>query len=324
MDDNKDTLAILIEEFLRAIPAAAECINVQLKPKDSENLVKPEAFEALESALDRVKKIMRFMGCLLNLSLEEGTPDPFTPQDVLWLVGYKGKIYPEKSLNEAIQANVRLQQLCDEVVRTATSSVKLQPEKERLQESMDGMFTGHLPVTTERLQAIVTTLPGLRKGLRQSDMEKINHTATLVLSRVTEDVLHGNMEARSVTTRFVTFLLEAIALYHDRPGMTDLHDKLHQWVSAHRMDTAMSDLADLAKQWSETGLSDLEEAQQIMSKLQRTKIDKDNWEQRWAAMAMLVTSLRSYNAEVGGQNKLINSNTSLYNCHLREINQLTN
>ena len=83
------------------------------------------------------------------------------------------------------------------------------------------------------------------------------------------------------------------------PGTTDLHDELMTWMSQHRCDTAFSDLVDLAKGWNDTGLADIGSVQEIMGQLQRTKIDKANLEHLWSVVVMLVTTLRTHNAEAG-------------------------
>ena len=282
---------------MRAIPSVHICVE-QLKAKDGEGNVPADAFSSLTDAAERVTKIMRFVGCLLNMKIEDSHVDPWAPADVLWLVGYRGKQYPEKSLQDGIQNSTRLQTLCDEVVRTASTAVKLQPEKDRVMDTLQKIFSGELDPSAERLEGIVSVLPDLRKGIRQNEMQGINSTALEVFTSQGREILEGKAGAR-VTTRWVGALVKGLSILHDMPGTTDLHDELMTWMSQHRCDTAFSDLVDLAKGWNDTGLADIGSVQEIMGQLQRTKIDKANLEHLWSVVVMLVTTLRTHNAEAG-------------------------
>ena len=60
---------------------------------------------------------------------------PLSLSDVVWMVGYKGKDFPERAFADAISNNKYMMGLCDEVVRTASSSIRLQSQKEKVKAS---------------------------------------------------------------------------------------------------------------------------------------------------------------------------------------------
>ena len=80
LDDFATVAGALATEFLRGIPSVHKCVD-QLKAKDQEDNVPADAFSSLTDAAERVTKIMRFVGCLLNIKIEDPGVDP------CWLQG---------------------------------------------------------------------------------------------------------------------------------------------------------------------------------------------------------------------------------------------
>eukprot|EP00435_Cladocopium_sp_Y103_P015391 s552_g3.t1 len=301
-DKYKKILDPIVCQSLKVLPQSLTLVPL-LAERDPENMVSPEAYEALRDSLERVTSILRFLGVLLNSQSEGlGLETPFNSKDVLKIVSYKGKQHLEKSFQDLVNNNPRIRSLCDEVVRTATSSLTMQPVKDRALSTLKSLQDQSLEMTPDRLDDLVKQVPDLRNGLREIEMEEFNGIFVKLLSEETRKIIDG--KTRVTSSRFVGVLLSGLAAYKNIPireatGLHDLHDRLQQWSSTHRTDTVLCDLVDCAKCWLEKngGVADLNEVSDLMSQLKKVKIDTANHEHHFAALCMLVTSLRGYNAE---------------------------
>lgn len=292
-DQSKKVLDAIVCQFLKDLPKALALVP-WLAARDTENLVGAEAYETLEDSLRRMTAIFRFLGTLLN-SQPQGLEVPLNSKDVLKIVSYRGKQALETAYQDCVNNNERIRSLCDEVVRTATSSLTLQPAKERALSTLKGLQDQSLEMTADRLADLVKQVPDLCKGLREVEMVEFNGTFVTVLSEETRKIIDAKTPVTS--SRFVGVLLQGLAVYKGLPipqatGLHDLHDRLQHWSSTHRTDTALCDLVDSAKCWLEKngGVADLNEVGDLMNQLKKVKIDPANHEHHFAALCMLVTS----------------------------------
>lgn len=300
-DQSKKVLDTIVCQCLKDLPKALALVPL-LAARDTENLVGHEAYDTLRDSLERVTSIFRFLGVLLN-SQPEGLETPLGSQDVLKIVGYRGKQLFEQSFKDVVHNNGRIRSLCDEVVRTATSSLTMQPVKDRALCTLKSLQDQSLEMTPDRLTELVKQVPELCHGLRAIEMEEFNGLFVKLLSEETRKIIEAKAPVNT-SSRFVGALLQGLAVYKGIPipeatGLHDLHDRLQQWSSTHRTDTALCDLIECAKCWLEKngGVADLSEVSELMNQLKKVKIDTTSHEQHFAALCMLVTSLRGYNAE---------------------------
>lgn len=159
LDEFRNTMDACVREFLRAMPETTKLCDI-LKQKDSESMVRKEAYTKLEEACERITKILRFLGVLLN-SKNLPVDVPVNSKDVLAVVSYKGKQFLEKSFLDAVQNNQRIRSLCDEVVRTSSTSLTMGPVKERALSTLVSLRDKTLDMTTERLEGVITEVPRL-------------------------------------------------------------------------------------------------------------------------------------------------------------------
>lgn len=272
----------------------AELALQHFRARDPESQIGEEAFDQFGFKLDRVKKILRFFGCLLNVQGQGFDSEPFSTSDVVYLMGYKGKDSTEKILLEAVNLTPAAVALCDEVVRTATSSVRLRPEKDRLQQSLKALtIASESVVRVDKLADMNEMLPRLHKGIRQCDMEPLNEVVIDLLMKLTNSLLEG--DPTKVSSRYAGEIQKGLIFFQTTgvPGMADLNERLQLWMTTHQRDTALMDLLDLAQQCDDVDRADLAAVEKLMSRLQKTKIEADRLDLQWAALRVLVSTLRT-------------------------------
>lgn len=300
LDEFKGTLTDFIHGLLRAVHAA-HTLTAKLKERDTADLVSPEVYDAFTEGLERVTKLARFIGTLLNLYPEE-LHQALGAQDILYIVHYKGKLFPEKSFQDLMLTNQNLGQMCDEIIRTASTTMKYGPEKDRQIESVTGMIDRSIPVTSTRLEALLSVLPDLQKGIRKVEMKPLmDKVATLFVGQA-RAVLTG--DTSGLNTRFGTSLINGLIVLKDVPGCSDLCEELRGWMTKNKKETCLHDLIDAAEVTSTSGggVADLDAVQQLMSQLQKVKLNVNSsalidLKQCHAAMSLLVACMRSYIVE---------------------------
>lgn len=160
---------------------------------------------------------MRFVATLMGLYPKE-LPIALGPQDVVHIASYSGKDFPEKSLQDLVNTNNFLQSLCQEVMRTATTSIKLTLERDRVLESLQGMLAKTIDITADRLSGVLEQLPVLRKGLRRIDMKDVHKAAVELFIRESEGIM--DQGAESVTSsRFAVCLVQGLGVYSHYIGL---------------------------------------------------------------------------------------------------------
>ena len=299
-DPNHNTIITdIVHEMLRNIPRAVKAVAT-LQGRDTENLVPAESFAELNDCLQRLSQVMRFVASLMGLYPKELT-QALGPQDVVHIASYSGKDFPEKSLQDLVTTNPHLQSLCQEVMRTATSSVKLLPERDRLSESLQGMIAGTVDITADRLSTLLEQLPSLRKGLRRIDMKEIDNAAIQLFISQAEGMMDDDQELGSLrSSRFAACLVQGLGIYSDHPGTSDIRDRLQLWLTKNQKRLHLTDLVDLASVCKQSGVAKLEDVQELMAKLQKVKVqdcegDVDSF--RMSSQTLLVASLRGYIVE---------------------------
>ena len=273
IQDYPDHLKALATTFLNGLDQCEPTLDT-LKEKNSHDLVSDEAFGELESALARVRKLMRFVGSVCCIDEIDGTSDfKFNPkEDMMWLVSYKGKEDLESGLAEIVLSNTAWQEITDEVVRTATTSMALRPERDRALETLNGMGDSKLfSVSAERLSELIQLTPRLKSGMRQAEVSTFMTKFLSAINESVEDLLSGEKSVKAIGSKFVHLLMSAANCFTHVPGTTTTIDKLRVWMTKHNQDIAWSDLAELAKRGSIGGGITTQEVADVLSKLQKQK-----------------------------------------------------
>ena len=167
--------------FLQSLISSRKAVT-SLQAQDTESQVQGVWFERLSTALERSEKVMKFIGSLLMSSLErqtfcEQSGLSFSPsEDVLWLAAYNGKQPLEKGLLEIATASQIWKRNMDELVKTADSSLRLQPEMERTLTTLKAIASGEMQLSLQKLKDLNEKFPQLLSGLRACDMENLKHT----------------------------------------------------------------------------------------------------------------------------------------------------
>eukprot|EP00435_Cladocopium_sp_Y103_P052701 s399_g16.t1 len=290
--------------FLKAMDSAKKGIH-SFQLQDSENFVPTSAFESVTDGLDRVEKVMRFIGSLLFkpkqfdqiAKLVRSTPLDAS-QDCLWLVGFSGKQQLEKGLQEIIAKSSQWSKLVDEVVKTASSSLKLKPQRDRAMETLLRIQSGQIDLSSERLEELNKLFPELMNGMRACDLEDINHLMMEQVTTLADALLEGKVEVAEGSKR-VHALIKAFKVFSHEPGAVLMGKKLVAWMTEHEQEIVLNDLAVMAKDFEEDGATSLEDVQKLMARLNKVTIPKDRDDLRLSARKLLNASFRALIAEVG-------------------------
>ena len=266
-------LKILTTAVLKSSPGAKKAVD-SLQQRDSEQQIQPEDFNMLHLALGRLEKLFRFIGAAMGLQPKFLAADePLGSADMVYLMGYKGKDYPERAILDAIHASQFWTRECDECIRCATSSISARPIMERLTQTLTSWKAGELEMTPDRLEDMVSHLPTVRKGLRRVDLQDMDELACKFLATTVNDILAGKILQRS---RHVQNLQKALKIYGKTGGFHDLHERLQDWLTKNQKVIALLDLLDLAQ---------VSEKQGGSAQVQDVQDSDSNWKKIYAKYA---------------------------------------
>ena len=271
--------------------------------RDPDNFVDVKGFEAMSEALNRIEKVARFLGSLLFMPAqfahvaEVVSGAPLNPaDDSVAIVGYSGRFALEKGLKELVAKNVEWSATVNEVVKTADSSTKLRPQRDRALESLQNIKAGKVEWSPERLDDLCKLFPELLCGMRAVEIEDVTHLMVEQVHCLASSLLEGKMEVVQ-GSRLVQGLLTAFKLFSDRAGSTEKASQVMSWMAANESALVLSDLLQLAGKVTADGVSDLDEVQALMARLGKRAVPNDRADLIEAARKILNTSFRALVAE---------------------------
>ena len=273
-----------------------------VKEQDTDNLVEEECFNEMNDSLGRLKKIMRFVGCLLSDEASAETKDldldlEFDPStDIMWLVSYRGKGL-EKNLSEIVHGQ-EWTAICDDVVRTADSAVRLKPQCARAMETLEALPEGRLfLITLERFQELIELTPQLLQGMRRSQADVFCSAFRQALVLSAEDLASGKQQASAVGTKRVEHLLGGLKVVSHIPGTDSVAEKLRTWMTQNAMAMAWSHFHELAQEFDESGVADVQKVLEAMGKLQKQAIPEGEDHLVTDARKLLIATFRGFTME---------------------------
>ena len=289
----------MAQSFLGSLDSAEKALS-NLQQQDSESLVQPACFKGLSDALKRVENIMKFIASSLMTTQDkeaflQETGIGLSIQDTLSLIGYTGKQQLEKGLAEIVQSNPFWKRVVDEIVKTADSSLRLQPELERTTSTLKSLSNGEIDLTLQRLQDLTSVFGQLLKGMRMCDVDAINKLFLEQLLRATLDLVDGTNTHG--TTLFVEALVKALKLCAWAPGVSTKIEELQKWMTQNVKDMALNDLVLLAKSSDEVRLA-LDTIQDVFGKLGKVTLLPGS-DHQVACQKLLNVALRALINEAG-------------------------
>ena len=255
-----------------------------LRGKDSEGFVSEEAYEAVTASCGRVQKICRFILGMLDINSTVST------QDVLWLVSYTGQGQAlEKNLSELVRQHWNV--MADEYVRTAATSVKLRPERDRTLQTLQGLENGSIQLTTERLEQLTDAIKAITSGMRKLEVRDLNTLLRKVLTSEADAILansHLESDLR-LRTRWVSALICALK----QVELADHAARVTQWMTENQQAMSLADLVDLSHLGEKDGgLVSSDAIQPLLNRLSKVVIPEDKHEVLVAAQKLVVQFLR--------------------------------
>ena len=292
-------LCLMAQTFLGNLDSTEKALS-NLQQQDSESLVQPGYFKGLLEKLRRVQIIMKFIASSLMTTPEkeeflQETGIGLGIQDTLSLIGYSGKELLEKGMAEIVQSNPFWKRVVDEIVKTADSSLRLQPELERTTSTLKSLSNGDIDLTLQRLQDLTSQFAQLLKGMRMCDIDAVNKLFLEQLLRTTLDLMDGTNTCG--TTVFVEELIKALKLCAWVPGVSSKIEELQKWMTKNVKEMASNDLVLLAKSSDETRLA-LETIQNVFSKLGKVTLLPGS-DHQVACQKLLNAALRALINEAG-------------------------
>ena len=280
-------LAIVI---LKRLPSSRNAVAA-FQEEDPDNFIDRKYFASINEALTRLEKIMRFIGSTLCKPTEAHGLDLNPADDSVWMATYSGKLQLEKGLSEIVQKSPHWSKSVDEIARTAASSMRLRPERDRVLESLQNIGNGTLQITSEKLEEFNKIFPDFHTGMRACDIEDINMLMITEITKLVNGLLRDEMEIAQ-GSKLVHALLKSLKVFSMWPGMTEKSKEVEAWMTKHQQDIALVSLLEASKQFESSGVADLTTVQEVMSRLQKVVISQDQPEYIRAARTLLNTAFR--------------------------------
>ena len=268
----------------------------RLGERDSNALLGHDWASDMDTSLSRVRKLMRFLAYMCRNDETSATLDLNPQQDVMWLVSYSGKNAMEKGFSEILHQQPWLQ-ICDEAVRTATTSVGLRPQRDRAVASLDGLDNGSLwGLSTHRLEELVNLVPQLISGMRKAEVDPFCLKFRNAMITSFEDMETGRRTPAEVGTKFVSLLVAGLNHLKHIAGTDTLAASLREWMTKHSIEMSWNEFEELATDSQASGVCSMPSLQEVMLKLQKQDMPQQFLK---SAKSLIVTGLRGFVAEVG-------------------------
>ena len=126
-----------------------------------------EAPDSWTDTLNRLVQIIKFTQYALGFPSQHDA----SAKDVVWLLQFRGQALDvETDLAGIVTSTPSWCAVCDEVIRTAKTSVQLRPVLERATESLQNP-----DLTLSRMQTLLQEVDQLRAGMRKQDCTALDH-----------------------------------------------------------------------------------------------------------------------------------------------------
>ena len=288
--ESRAKVARVVHAWMDAVPGAVDCVQSWRTRDPSGELT---GCEEMLSELSRVIRLMKFLAYMLGI---ERTSQPVGVQEVLWIGSFNSKLYPERTLKAYCDEHPAWKRALDEVVRTATSSTRLAPTRDRLEDVFKQMKESGLELTTDRILEVVKEIQDLRKGMRRLDTVRVDEMATDCFMNMAKGIMGGKT---GLTTRGAVAVTQGLEIFRHSPGVFDVMEELRNFMTEHAKELAHGDLIDLAKKSADAGVADLDALKGVLEKSQTLEIDPENMGEREDVFSLLVNSVRGLVAEAG-------------------------
>ena len=296
-DKYSDHLRTLATVVLRRFSSAEAALH-SLQAEDADSFVDSKAFVAVTDALVRVQKIMRFIACLLLTpsDCQEFKLDP--GEDTVFLVTFSGKELLERGIAEIVGKNAGWSKLVEEVARTAASSLRLRPQRDRALESLKNIKSGEAEMTQDKLDEFNILLPELRSGMRACEVDEVEALLFEQVQHQVSMLLKNEIDIRK-GSNLVNALCKSCKVFSAKPGMNTQEKELIAWMTSNKQDIALNALLEKSDEFEKSGVADLEAVQSLMANLNKVVIAENRPDLLRAAKVLLNTSFRALITEAG-------------------------
>ena len=230
--------------FASRFPASMSCLQSVIE-NDQDGYLSNLA--EVDTAMGRVAKVCRFIMCSFGASCSVEGFQEISSKDVVWLLSMKSNTMQdmEKSLKEIVTTTEEWKTICDEIVRTAQSSLALRPELERLIDSLKKPGT-----TSTAFKDMFKVVRDLKAGMRAMDLVEVDSLLLQKLRGIAGGVLKCS-SAEAITKGFkssdMDAIVEGLQLYQEStPGVADTIQSLKEWMTSQQKAMIHNDLLDIA------------------------------------------------------------------------------
>ncbi|CAE7037492.1 unnamed protein product [Symbiodinium sp. CCMP2456] len=309
-------MSIFVISMLQGVSVAKEA-HEALKERDVEDMLS-EQWGEMGSVLDRCEKMLRLMACVLALEVPEPM-QPITSADFTWLVEKVPITFPEKTFRDVVDSEADWRAVCKDIVRTAGSTTRLQPQLLRTMSSIEQLSSGQVPFTADRLAGLHDEIVELGEGLRQVHVQALNRKAKDAFCDHSRKVLDGSVSG--VRSRDVEALLKCLSIFQNESSVADIMKELQEWANDSAQSMALVDLKDLAAVSEANALADLAKVQALMPRLRKLQSDEKTEDVYEAVLSLVVCCFRTLLKEVRHVVKFHCSRVSARGVHWLAVKQ---
>lgn len=194
--------------------------------------------------------------------------------------------------------------MTDEILRTATSSVRLRPILDRIvaslgQATLKTVEPGQLPFSAERLMEISAEYRQCEQGMRRHEMMNPESLFITFLRERAESFMNvGDDAIESLKPKDVKAVLECLTIFKSKVPEHELAGELQKWMTKHSSKMALSELLDFARVSDKDGVCDMSELVNVMERCKKLKVE--TWNAIFVA-SLVLTSHRAFKKEAGLQ-----------------------
>ena len=200
--------------------------------------------------------------------------------------------------------------MCDEILRTATTTTRLRPTFQRVMEVLEGPCPQVDAMNNLRLKETCEELFTCREGMRKQEVKVAEDLILKVLTARGSDILALGPEEvtdQKVRTKEVDALLFGLGGFKSFPNVMGMIKNLQTWLNDNAKHMAWCDFIDATMDAGKHDTVDLNFLAELMARACGHNVDKTNPNEVVHVASLLLVAMRSFVTEAGVHPKLSKS-----------------
>ena len=189
----------------------------------------------------------------------------------------------------------------EEMLRTATSSVKCRPMLERLVSSLQTFSHNPVQCPSDRCMELVSDFKEVQAGMRRREVQLAEEALRKFLWAKADHFLQ--MEESDikdvVRSKDVQPVLQGLEIFKSNPQEFELAGNLRSWMTKLAGSMAAADLMDFAVESEKSEVADLDALGTLLAKCPRLRIPSEDLASVVKVASLVLSSHRSFLVEAG-------------------------